>query len=63
MLKLDLMVGEGADIDNGRIIIRVERKTGDMVTRLSFEAPKDMPIRVLPTPDGKRNPFRRGLPK
>jgi hypothetical protein len=63
MLHLDLMVGEGVDIEGGRIIIRVERKTGDMVTRLSFDAGKEVPIKVLPTPDGKVNPFRRGLPK
>jgi hypothetical protein len=59
MLKLDLIVGEGADIDNGRVVVRVERKTGEGVVRLSFDANKDVPIRVLPTPDGTVNPFRR----
>lgn len=46
MLKLDLRVGEGVDIDSGRVIVRVESKSGQK-TRLSFEAMKEVQIRRL----------------
>jgi hypothetical protein len=60
VLKLDLRVGEGVDIDSGRILVRVESKSGQK-TRLSFEADKEVPIRriaSLPTPASFA---RRGL--
>lgn len=52
MLKVDLRVGEGVDIDSGRVLVRVESKSGQK-TRLSFEAAKDVVIRriaAVPTP-------------
>ena len=46
MLKLDVRVGDTVEIDDGRITIRVEDKSGQR-TRLSFDAPRDVKIRML----------------
>ena len=44
MLRLDLRPGEGVDIENGRIVIRLEQKSGQ-ICRLAVEAAKDIPIK------------------
>lgn len=46
MLRIDLRPGEGLDIDNGRAVIRMESKTGQLA-RLAIEAPKDVKITRL----------------
>ena len=46
MLKLDVRVGDAVQIDDGRITIRVEDKSGQR-TRLAFDAPRDVKIRML----------------
>lgn len=46
MLRLDVAVGESVDIDNGRVVVTVERKSGQLA-RLSFEAARNIPIRRL----------------
>jgi sRNA-binding carbon storage regulator CsrA len=46
MLRLDLRPGEGVDIERGRIVIRVEKKSGQQ-TRLCIDAAKDIPIQRL----------------
>jgi sRNA-binding carbon storage regulator CsrA len=46
MLKLDVRVGDAVEIDDGRITIRVEDKSGQR-TRLAFDAPRDVKIRML----------------
>lgn len=44
MLHLDLRVDDIVEIDNGRIVVRVESKSGQK-TRLAFDAPADVKIR------------------
>lgn len=61
MLKLDLKVGEGVDIDNGRVVIKVESKSGQ-TARLSFDAGKDVPIRRLAAATPASSTLRRLLP-
>lgn len=46
MLRLDLRPGEGVEIERGRIVIRVEKKSGQH-TRLAIAAAKDIPIRRI----------------
>ena len=46
MLKLDVRVGDAVEIDDGRITIRVEDKSGQR-TRLAFEAAGDIKIRMV----------------
>lgn len=60
MLKVDLRVGEGVDIDGGRVVVRVESKSGQK-TRLSFEAGKDVPIRKIASAPTPASFARRGL--
>jgi sRNA-binding carbon storage regulator CsrA len=46
MLRVDLKPGEGVDIEQGRIVIRVEKKSGQQ-TRLCIDAAKEIAIRRL----------------
>lgn len=46
MLRLDLRPGEGFDIDNGRIVVRIEQKNGQ-ASRITIDAARDIPIQVL----------------
>jgi sRNA-binding carbon storage regulator CsrA len=43
MLKLDLRPGDAVAIDDGRVIVRVEEKTGPTV-RLAVDAPPEVKI-------------------
>jgi metal-dependent HD superfamily phosphatase/phosphodiesterase len=62
VLKLDLKVGEGVDIDSGRVRIKVESKSGQLA-RLSFEAAKDVLIRKIASVHTPASFARRGLSK
>jgi sRNA-binding carbon storage regulator CsrA len=62
MLRLDLRPGEGVDIERGRIVIRVEKKSGQQ-TRLSIAAAKDIPIQRLEESTTIARSARDGLSK
>lgn len=52
MLRLDLRPGEGVDIDQGRVVIRLESKSGQ-TARVAIEANESVKIRHVtdvPTP-------------
>lgn len=40
---IDIRIGESVAIDNGRVLVTLEEKSGQRA-RLSFEAAKDVPI-------------------
>jgi hypothetical protein len=60
MLKLDLRPGEGFEVENGRVVVRVESKSGQS-TRLSIEAAKEIPIRRLEGVPSPAQLARQGL--
>lgn len=60
-LSIDLKTGESVSIDSGRIVVRLEEKSGKRA-RLSFEADKSVaikPVRASPVLDM----IRRGVSK
>jgi len=62
MLRLDLRPGEGFELDNGRIVVRMESKSGQ-IARLAIEARKDVPIKRLDVESTSPRGARDGLSK
>lgn len=60
MLRLNLSPGEGFEIDNGRVVVRMESKSGQ-VCRLAVEAAKEVPIRRLDSVPSPAQLARQGL--
>lgn len=52
MLHLDVQAGDRIEIDDGRIVIHVGRKSGQR-TRLGFEADKSVAFRRISQPEGE----------
>jgi sRNA-binding carbon storage regulator CsrA len=59
-LTLDVRVGDMVEIDNGRVTIKVEDKSGQR-TRLAFNAPKEVKIRMVERPGSAGAFARKGL--
>jgi hypothetical protein len=60
MVVIDLRPGEGLDLDNGRIVIHMKQKSGQ-IAKLAVDCGKDVAIRRL---DGVPSPVqlaRQGL--
>lgn len=47
-LSIDLKPGESVSIDSGRVVVRLEEKSGKRA-RLTFEAAKDVSIKPVRT--------------
>lgn len=62
MLRLDLRPGEGVEIDGGRVVLRMEAKSGQ-IARLAIEAAKEVPIRRLEAESETPRSARHGLSK
>lgn len=61
MRHIDLRVGDVLEIDNARIVIHVEDKSGRR-TRLGIEAPKDVSIRQREEKPSSAEQYRRLTP-
>jgi len=57
MLYLDVAVGDTISIDSGRVLVRIERKTGPKA-RVRIEADRSIPVEVK---NGRADPRARGL--
>jgi len=60
MLYLNVPVGDAVVVDNGRVVIHVEKRSGHEV-RLGFDAPREVPIKVVPKERNIESPMSKGL--